>query len=53
MTLALADLGLGFSIPVAQLVAFLILAVVVGVVGAIVPARRGARIDVLEALHQQ
>ena len=53
MTAALADLGLGFSVPVAQLAGFLVLAVVVGVLAAVVPARRGARIDVLEALHQE
>jgi putative ABC transport system permease protein len=53
MTAALADLGLGFSVPVAQLAGFLVLAVVVGVLAAVVPARRGARIDVLEALHEE
>jgi putative ABC transport system permease protein len=50
-TAALSDLGLGFSLPVAQLVLFLVLAVVVGVVGAAVPARRAARIDVLDAMR--
>ena len=53
MTAALADLGLSFSVPFAQLAGFLVLAVVVGVVAAVLPARRGARIDVLEALHQE
>jgi putative ABC transport system permease protein len=53
MTAALADLGLSFSIPVVQLVGFLILAVAVGILAAVVPARRGARIDVLDALHQE
>ena len=53
MTAALADLGLTFSVPLAQLAGFLVLAVVVGVLAAIVPARRGARIDVLDALHQE
>ena len=53
MTAALADLGLSFSVPVGQLAGFLVLAVVVGVLAAVVPARRGARIDVLEALHQE
>lgn len=53
MTAALADLGLGFSVPVAQLAGFLVLAVVVGVLAAVVPARRGARVDVLDALHQE
>ena len=53
MTAALADLGLSFSVPVGQLAGFLVLAVVVGVLAAVVPARRGARIDVLDALHQE
>jgi putative ABC transport system permease protein len=53
MTAALADLGLTFSVPVAQLAGFLVLAVVVGVLAAVVPARRGARVDVLDALHQE
>ena len=52
MTAALADLGLGFSVPVAQLAGFLVLAVIVGVLAAVVPARHGSRIDVLDALHQ-
>ncbi len=52
MTAALSDLGLVFSVPLAQLAGFLVLAVGVGIVAAIAPARRGARVDVLEALHQ-
>ena len=42
-TAALADLGLAFSLPVGQLAVFLALAVVVGILGAVVPARRAAR----------
>jgi putative ABC transport system permease protein len=53
MTAALADLGLTFTVPLAQLAGFLILAMVVGVLAAVVPARRGARVDVLDALHQE
>ena len=49
---SLSELGLGIAIPVGQLAGFLVLAVVVGVVAAVVPARRGARVDVLDALHQ-
>ena len=48
---ALADLGLSFTLPVAQLVAFLILAVLVGIVGAVIPARKAAAVDVLEAMR--
>ena len=50
-TAALSDLGLGFALPAGQLVLFLVLAVVVGVVGAAVPARRAARVDVLDAMR--
>jgi putative ABC transport system permease protein len=53
MTQALGDLGLVFSIPLGQLGVFLLLAVVVGIAGAVMPARRSARINVLEALHYQ
>ena len=49
-TFALEDLGLGFELPVLQLVVLLIVAVVVGVVAAIAPARRAARIDILDAV---
>ena len=50
---ALDDLGLGFALPVGQLAVFLVLAVVVGVIGAVVPARRGARLHVLEAMRSE
>ena len=32
---------------------FLVLAVVVGVIAAILPARRAAKIDILEAIHYE
>jgi putative ABC transport system permease protein len=48
---ALSDVGMGFALPAGQLAIFLVLAVVVGVVGAAVPARRAARVDVLEAMR--
>ena len=51
VTQALDDLGLGFSLPVGQLVVFLLLSVLVGVVGAIAPARRASRLSVLDALR--
>ena len=52
-TAALANLGLSFALPAGQLAVFLVLAVVVGVLGAVMPARRAARVDVLEAMHQE
>lgn len=53
VTESLGDLGLGFEPPPVQLAIFLVLAVVVGVIAAVVPARRGARLQVLEALHAE
>ena len=50
---SLSEFGFGLSIPVGQLLIFLALAVVVGVVGAIAPARRASRINVLEALRYE
>jgi putative ABC transport system permease protein len=52
-TFAVQDLGVGFSVPLPQLVAFLVLAVVVGAVGAIAPARRAARLHILDAIHSE
>ncbi|HKP90775.1 MAG TPA: FtsX-like permease family protein [Thermoleophilaceae bacterium] len=49
-THALSDEGVTFSLPVGSLVAFTIVAFVAGVVAAVVPARRAARLNVLEAL---
>ena len=53
VTSSLDDLGLAFDPPLRQLAVFLVLAVVVGVVAAVVPARRGARLQVLEALRAE
>ena len=53
VTQALDDLGLGFSLPVGQLVFFLAVSVVAGIVGAIAPARRAARLSVLDALRTE
>ena len=50
---SLSEFDLQLSIPVGQLVAFLVLAVVVGVVGSIAPARRAARVDVLDAIEYE
>ncbi len=53
VTESLGDLGLGFEPPPGQLAIFLVLAVLVGVIAAAAPARRGARLQVLEALHAE
>ena len=46
----LADEGFNLSFPVGTLIVLFILAAIAGVVAAILPARRAARLDVLEAL---
>jgi len=48
-----AGQGITFAVPGSQLVIFVILAVIVGVIAAILPARRAARIDILEAIHYE
>jgi putative ABC transport system permease protein len=52
-TRSLDEWNLGFAVPAGQLVGFLVLAIVVGVVAAALPARRGARTDVLDAIHYE
>jgi putative ABC transport system permease protein len=42
-----------FSLPVTQLIVFAIAAVIVGIVAAIFPARRAAKLNPLEALHYE
>ena len=53
VTTKFAGQGITFSIPGGQLVAFLIVGVVVGVIAAILPARRAAKIDILAAIHHE
>lgn len=50
---SLSEFGFSLSIPSGQLLVFLLLAVVVGVLGAIAPARRAARTDVLAAIREE
>jgi ABC-type antimicrobial peptide transport system permease subunit len=49
----LADQGLVFVVPYSQLFTFLIVAMVFGVLAAILPARRAAKLNVLEALQYE
>jgi putative ABC transport system permease protein len=49
-SVALEDEGLQLFVPVGQLVVFLIVAAIAGVVAAIPPARRAARTDMLKAI---
>ena len=53
VTARFAGQGITFSVPGVQLVAFLIVGAIVGVIAAILPARRAARIDILEAIHYE
>src|SRR5207249_8802439 len=41
------------SVPVGQLIAFAVAAIIVGILAAIFPARRAARLNVLEALQYE
>jgi putative ABC transport system permease protein len=50
MSVPLQDQGFVLSYPVGQLILILILAAAVGVLAAIAPARRAARLNVLDAL---
>ena len=49
--LALRDEGLQhFAIPVTNVVAIIVIAFVLGVVAAVIPARRATRVDILKAI---
>jgi putative ABC transport system permease protein len=50
VTRALGDFNLTFSIPWFQLIFLTVLAIVVGIVAAIMPARRAAKLDPLRAI---
>jgi putative ABC transport system permease protein len=52
-TTALSDEGLRFGVPFGSLIAFTILAIVAGMLAAILPARRAARLNVLTALQYE
>jgi putative ABC transport system permease protein len=53
VTRALQEFDVRFSIPWGQLVFFAIIAVIVGIVAAIMPARRAAKLNVLRALQYE
>jgi putative ABC transport system permease protein len=53
VTHALSSEGIVFAVPWIYLVWFVIAAIVVGVIAAILPARRAARLNVLEALQYE
>jgi putative ABC transport system permease protein len=53
VTHALSNQGIAFSFPFLQVVYFVLAAIVVGIVAAVLPARRAARLNVLEALQYE
>ena len=53
VTQALSQFDLQFAVPTGWLIAFAIIAVIVGILAAIAPARRAARLNVLEALQYE
>jgi putative ABC transport system permease protein len=52
-TTALSGEGLRFAVPIGSLVAFTVVAAVAGMLAAIGPARRAARLDPLRALQYE
>ena len=50
---ALEQYDVRYEVPLSSLIIFAIIAVIVGVVAAILPARRAARLNVLEALQYE
>jgi putative ABC transport system permease protein len=53
VTRALAGQGIVFAVPARSLVVFAVIAVLAGIGAAVLPARRAARLNVLEALHYE
>jgi ABC-type antimicrobial peptide transport system permease subunit len=53
VTTRFGGFGIEFAVPGVQLAVFLVVSIVVGVLAAIVPARRAARMDILEAIHYE
>ncbi|MGH3104869.1 MAG: ABC transporter permease, partial [Gaiellaceae bacterium] len=53
VTGALREFGLQFAVPVGSLVAFAVVAIVAGLLAAVLPARRAARLNVLNALQYE
>jgi putative ABC transport system permease protein len=53
VTQALSKDGLSFSLPVGSLIAFFVVAILAGMLAAILPARRASRLNVLQALQYE
>ena len=50
---ALSDYGVVFAVPYGTLVVFVGIAILAGLLAAILPARRASRVNVLEALQYE
>jgi len=53
VTQSLSKFGVSFTLPVGTLVVFTVVAILAGVLAAIAPARRAARLNVLNALQYE
>ena len=53
VTQSLSEFGVSFSLPVGTLAVFTVVAILAGVLAAIAPARRAARLNVLNALQYE
>jgi putative ABC transport system permease protein len=53
VTQALSKYDVATSIPLRELVAFTVVAILAGLGAAIMPARRASRLNVLDALHYE
>jgi putative ABC transport system permease protein len=53
MTQALSKYGVSLQLPVTELIAFTVVAIVAGILAAIIPARRASRLNVLNALQYE
>ena len=53
ITQAFAEEGLAFALPLGSLALLVVAAVAVGMVAAILPARRASRLQILDALHHE
>ncbi len=53
VTKALSQFDVRIKVPIGQLVIFAVIAIIVGILAAILPARRAAKLNVLEALQYE
>ena len=52
-SIALADYGIAFGVPIGTLATFVVVAIAAGMAAAILPARRASRLNVLAALQHE